>query len=53
MLKTFKLEENSRVNAEGILFQRHHRRSTDMRSDSPACILNFSARDHSVLRDLA
>jgi hypothetical protein len=43
MLKGFKLEENSRVNAEGLFLQRQYRRATDMLSDSPACILNFSA----------
>ena len=52
MLKAFKLEENSGINAEGFLFQRNHRRATNVSSDPPACILNFSARDHSALRDL-
>src|SRR4051812_29208099 len=46
MLKTFQLEENPGVNAKGFFFQGHHWGSTDMCSDPPACILNFSARYH-------
>jgi hypothetical protein len=52
MLKAFKLKENSGVNAESVLFQRHYRRAPDMHTNPAACILNFSARDHSVLRVL-
>ena len=48
MLKAFELEKDPGVNAEGLLLQRHHRRPADVHGDSPACILNFSARDHSV-----
>jgi hypothetical protein len=53
MLKAFKLEENSGVNAEGFFFQGHNWSTTDMRSDPSACILDFSARDHWILLDLA
>ena len=48
MLQAFELEENFNVNAEGFLLQRHYRRPANMHGDPPACILNFSARDHSV-----
>ena len=48
MLQAFELEKNFGVNAEGLLLQRHYRGAADMPGDPPACILNFSARDHSV-----
>ena len=47
MLKAFELEKNPGVNAESLCLQGHHRGPADMHSDPSACILNFSARNHS------